>query len=967
MPNTIFPYTEEETVQFSTGEDSVVILSSSNVILGDKSQMQGDFMGKNLYVYAEEIALSGTLKAKSVTMVAQRFLFSDGVISVSGRDGEDLMPDMQNGAPAKGNPGMDGGQIFLLATNQEPNTFQVQLKATGGKGGKGQPYTNGTNPGTGAYLPGKLMIEAVKDNRTPQAETVQIYGGDGGDGGNGGNVIVLLGTPLRQVCQQIQSVMTEGTSLREKVSCYTKLLEKQNLPEGIQAGLQNAVSALEQLHSANDEQIKQIDDTLRLVLLSALADETILLQQRGLRLADVSGGAAGRGGESPSHLGKAGAEGHKGTVVMDSFYGWEEEERIDLAVHPQQCRMLLERAKMLYWSGDYRVNLAAYEEAYQLFDILSQRMEYVYRGKRKETYEADISVLMADALEDAGKIFEDVRQETSLRLSLMQQQCDYYGNSTDQVPLTSFQMLCQQFQEALSQLSILEEGYHGYYEKLEKQTVAMDDILQSHSQLQQVIVRAEKDQQTLETQATEQATMIHHYQAMLPHLKQKAQEAVLSVKGKIWKGHGCSMDDFLSALSMCAFMPDSVFMYGIQGAGLLYQDQRMVEDATGNKFRKEFVVHQAKQCEATLEGLAEGYQVLQSGTIAPDDPGADKLLVAQQSFEALLDQFYNQFGPCTQERQAVGDYVQAVVARNNLILAYNQTLVSWMNQKLLQEKSIKDTALLQQSTLQNYHADAPDLTAYMTRLYHNGKMQVLELLYLAQKAYSHWALSKENILYDTFGKTLPNQADAHMISAALTALTKAKIDALEKRRIQAQKFPAKEGSRGICYCISGKELGYVIENLKNYHQFMVELKAPDPETGDQENVFYGLYDVRVHQVKIRLQLKSEKTQTQDKRMIHISMVHNGLEEIKDRSGISFHFRHQPIYLAYRYDYDNGEELLDGCFENEDEEFGRWSPFCQWHFLFNPNYNSWLNYDDIVSIELEFFGTAYGYPEDSAEP
>jgi hypothetical protein len=175
-----------------------------------------------------------------------------------------------------------------------------------------------------------------------------------------------------------------------------------------------------------------------------------------------------------------------------------------------------------------------------------------------------------------------------------------------------------------------------------------------------------------------------------------------------------------------------------------------------------------------LTNLREAFQMVKSGVNSPEiavleDKDAYRLVVVQQEFDALLDQFSTK--PQAQAAMAAMDnYVDAIQERNAVLDQYNAMVLDY-----LRIAADTHTATSQLKTIEDLNeADAnPDLpseTAFICALYNRMRERCIEDYYRASRSYSFWALKADDSLLTTLQLGKINQIDCYLLQGTAQEL-----------------------------------------------------------------------------------------------------------------------------------------------------------------------------------------------------
>jgi hypothetical protein len=103
----------------------------------------------NILVYAETIALSGSIKlpGKNLSLIANNLTVTgDVTVNVSGANGG-LQPSVVVGSGAAGADGQNAGSVFVCVENSNADLGRLRVRAIGGDGGQGGATSDSNGAG----------------------------------------------------------------------------------------------------------------------------------------------------------------------------------------------------------------------------------------------------------------------------------------------------------------------------------------------------------------------------------------------------------------------------------------------------------------------------------------------------------------------------------------------------------------------------------------------------------------------------------------------------------------------------------------------------------------------------------------------------------------------------------------------------------------------------------------------------
>lgn len=660
-----------------------------------------------------------------------------------------------------------------------------------------------------------------------------------------------------------------------------------------------------------------------------------------------------QGGNGGRATVKRGSDGTHGKVKTKIFRDWLNIDTEKLLVHPDQCRMYLQKAKRYYWISDIHQEAKVYNLVYQMLLQLEKRLDYVLQENVLFNYLGQEVKLGTIIGEKKDNVFKIMRTETIALLNRLQQGYDFYNHEYNWVPNLSFSFYLRLAEQMQKFFHEAEQTYLSYKKNLKNEQVNMEQINQSKMRLDIISEQTENTKHDLENELNHLENLIAIHDAKVNARKNDMLEGLANLKEKVDNAFGYSLSDLISAISMCGFAPDSKLIIGSQVLDFFYKSKEMIINSQGISYQKSYIIDEIKRCSNGLEDIMEGYKSLKDGSKKLDDPGANKLLVQEEGLLKLLDQFYSSIKGYKEDRNKIESYVNEILLRNDLILNYNQTLLSWVskNIEILSAKQQKE--LLQNDMLQHVKPNLPFLVNFMTEVYNQAKERLLEILYMTQRAYNYWALESKNIISSIMNSKSPGEMTSELFGQVISAMKYDYAMTMEGWKTGANIFPDKEDEPGFIITINGDELINYLIDLSTNGSFTYSLYSHKKDQQDKIDPFKRYYNVRVNIVRLKLIGEAIKN-----KRIAVKIIHGTNENIRNERGVYKTFIHSPVYLIYEHDYSSGQTFTDGKFETEDKKYESRSPLCQWEFFIEnvDNSETKFPYFDIEEIQIEFHGT-----------
>ena len=958
----LFKYQDEEFVVVDKDDETIVLSSLDALSVGKGGIIDEDYSSKKqMKIYAERMVFSGDYKVQNSLISAYSIEASkESYVDTSGIDGKEPDPlKVKPDGDLNGTGGGSGGinNIYIEDFSQP---FSLSIYSAGGKGG---------NAAGNPIFP---------------------KGGNGGNGGDGGNVNVVILNKYNQA----SSILKEGykapqddavirtdafgrlSNIGEKFIDSILLDNLKKLCDKLKISVEsdNVKDILNQISDfifsiafdKREKIVEILNDTIidmeaDIVPLGKLMESNFIHSNT-----NVCGGRGGTYGEGQIP-GKRGTDGKAGTAEIlsyvntsDALSGAKDKFAI---VHPDQCSMLLEKGKMLYFSADAVLNPDGFTDAAILFRRLYGKTAAFDEDNKeyedlKEFYEKNEDAL---GTFDSIATFKEVFNESKIYLNQMQKGLDYYGYSSNYVPLASFSFYREIVEKLLNNLEKIESSYKGYFQNLKDQTKALEDLKNTRDDSKRIIQESEYKKGILLSMATTTATAIEAYADKMEKQKKIFLNEIEDFRDKIENASGFNLDDLFSAVSMCAFCPESGFMAATQAGQLIYNSTEKINCGPGGQsVDKKYLVSRFKAIEADYQSLSEGYNQLADGHLQAEDINANKLLVQKQNLESFLDDFYAKFPDDVKNlKDSFDQYFSIVIERNNKIITYNSIVDTVVDCENSIESNKNKIQILNDDKLKTIKPNLPIIVNFVSKIYHEARGQVMEELYMASKAYKFWALSDTNFLAQALGGAGISTIDSAMLRDVQSTIIKGYQDTVEAKGREAQHFPLNPQDKGIEFVFSESMGSSYIDSLKKNNEIYFKIKKVGPRTSKEESPFAGLAEVRL--LKIRVWLVGAKSADNT---IQVDIINEGSEDIVNRKGMTYSFTHDPVATKFIYSRENNVDKIiedgDVGMKDDDSLYAQIGPFANWRLRVDPRYNKNLDLSELIDVKIEFHGMNYSF-------
>ncbi|KAI9040187.1 uncharacterized protein KD926_008510 [Aspergillus affinis] len=842
-------------------------------------------------------------------------------ISLSGADGTD-----------KDNPnGHKGGVIDMYVEDLSLATARgLSIQARGGRG----------------YTPLDKLDAKVGEN--------------GGNGGDGGRVWAVVGGEVSNNALIADRILDHLADAQKKwpadftndIAEFVRLVEQKEV-KPVYVPPSNMKTAEEirkvQLYSFRT-QVRR----LRRVLGPAVDNLHIALSNA----IDVHGGLYGTGSLGSEKPGKSGHQGKDQKPIIASTVDVDALLHTKVCyVHPIQCRMLLDKAKQLFWSG----SLENKARSATILQRLQKRLEpfLMIPGPSSSSLtqlplvqayrEAESRLCIVSdkksAIPVSIKRLTTLTSEAEMTLKHIMSGVDFYGKRADEVPRGSFTWYHNIAEYFLGQLEFVENTYKDWFNNGNDASARLNAI-KNRGKL--CDTKTELKTRLIKEAIVDldiSASTIDSLTETFPAARQAVLDEAAKVAQKIKEKFTVSFDDLVSSLSQVLFVhggPAILSMAALQTTSLVDKGLNKIEKDDGIQIPKTYLLSKLHRISGSFESLAEGYKVL-NGKVQLTDPGAEKLFAAETELEKLLDAFEVALGDDILKgvKQKFQKYIGIVLQRNSAVVRYNSDLTLLVQYHRELESLAVEKDDIVRKEYENLGADHPSMTAFMKNTNQDAVQTAQLWLYKQERAYSFLALR-----------------DAHIIGDALKGVPVSQYNVTHLRKAQAALYQyynavykEKKGQPpqthfGAKFSLEKDDVDDIKESGKKGIMLLVDV----PPTAD---TFRGKADVRL--TKVRFFAPGAKT---DNHRLEVKLTHTGKETVVNNRLKRFSFTHDPLKVTFRYNTEtnkvHGDDVVDGNIAWPTEnDFALPGPFTRWKIEIRNAVNKNMDLSGVQSPYLEF--------------
>ncbi|SPQ24218.1 86fc226c-4f23-4399-a286-19e6df500079 [Thermothielavioides terrestris] len=718
---------------------------------------------------------------------------------------------------------------------------------------------------------------------------------------------------------------------------------------------------------------------------------------------NVSGGVGGMGGLGTKVRGRNGTRGKDGTSSVDFFTGDSASVRQTdiILAHPDQCRMLLEKAKGLYSLDD----ISSTVDCHTLLARLQRRLFFLRQLQRDDKlYQAYVSAEKEDgeAPEKKGgetaerkdeemagerdkkaghnRLFlppgpppsntnpnpeatsivslRQVLAEASGLVTQIDNGLDYYGHVGAYAPMLSYNTYKELTNSLLESAKQAEKAYDKFTAEDAKQEARRDALQAMQTQCKKGIQIAEDTIAILKAELKKTEDTVASLTIPLKAAKSKLHDQIEHEKDKINKSFNLfkmPFSNIVDALSMVIFCPKAP-MAAAQTAGLLWKAGTNVPDDKGQLINKTYLVNQVTQIEARTDALDEGLKSRDDGSVDIADPGASKLITARDDMMKLLQQYTSFLGSNELEdvEKTFDNYISLVEQRNTAVLHYNACVNLWYTNQQHEAYYTHKRDSLSDTVIKTIDPNLPAIHIFVQKAYSDSVAAVMEALYRAQRSYRFAALTFDSPLSAALGGA-PSGAIRHAdLDRASKGILNAYFHALDAWGRAPQDF------HGVTWPLSEDEWAALQTTQGAY----VVIPPATAGQSEAQHPFAGKCNVRVTRARLFVTGAARTASG----FLSARLMHSGAETVVDAANAQFQFYHNPITREFRYRIAAGEfepdvdTTVDGDMseggESKDDSFALVGPFTTWSIDLASN--GGLDLSEATGAYFKFYGKCYPF-------
>ncbi|KAM6497685.1 hypothetical protein JOM56_005633 [Amanita muscaria] len=919
-----------------TGTFLLLSVSDDPIAFG-RGSIYNDFSAySNVRIYSEYIAFTGDLLSpRGISFSCNDITIAGPVkINTTGAPGDDQVIG-QSGAT----DGDNGGLInFYVQSGSDDVSKHLSFVANGGKGG-----------------------DAVVKN--DQA----------GDGGNGGHCVRIFQSRYSALLGSVYEFLNRKDASKDSFASPVRKADPIYL-----SAFRTLTTALKSM--VTEEKVKEHIQALR-ELLSGIAEGTpcevqdLVINVRFVRnsledLADdqegdfgaaasYKGGYGGSGKGVPAITGKEGVYGSDAPLFLSSYK--PDISTTFVFAHPEQCAMLLDRAKIFYYMGSPELRL----QAEILFQRLVHRLSFLPTDPLSQV-NTESSIMSSNDLSE----LKSLKTEAANWLIQLATGVGFNGHPANWTPRASYTFYKGMLDTALDDHAAFENAYIQYHKALSEQQKLTESIALALQQMSQLISSLKKDIDDL-------FERLHETEANISSLTEavKVTHGVLMdtfeiLKDKIKNTFELSVPQIVNALRSLAFSPTNG-MAGLEGFNLLYEGYYSIPDVEGRPVNKNLIIGSIEHGEATVKNIKDTLGKKLDGSFDLDDPYGTRLMTAEEDMMSFLEAYAtSSFADVIDEiKEKFDEFVKATITRNEQVVLYNMQLklgVSKIANKNDYEKKAKD---LKGREIEAHDPDLQNITVYMGNIYQSSRARVMALLDNLVRSLNYRMLLTNYDIFRLAFEGEPNEVPLTITHNALRS-GRSRIEyefgrVVEIWGSEPAHFPNHfDDPMGKRIYLSKSELTSLIMN----HRVVMKIPPMYKDT-IKKNDFSGCCNVRIYRVRFGLTGLAPKKSNKMPR-VTVIFKHSGGEIIVDRENLEHKFIHEPIAAIYSFHLnpdgtivvqDNGN-IGEADVDKPETNYAAPGPFADdWEVDLKSSDLIHLDFSKVTEAYFDFCGTNYPFP------
>ena len=944
-----FMFDDEEFQIYKPNDNTWVVLSALATL--DLSELGEGNKEVDYFIYAENIKLSKSFSARSVTLCVKTMEFNKGtVINTSGSTPITYTGvNIENKKAQNGANGTNGGEINLYL-EEAINSFDegfISLQSNGGEGENGQD---------------SVPADAVAFTKAA--------GGNGGNGGNGGKVTVNYTNRYFYLLNRLVSIdaLSDVLSKRLAYASFYQFWISMN-PPGPADDQKLALEIYELLPTLNEgnlvnftAKVQKLGNSLNIKCRTWQNNELL----PSLEVNEGSYGdygicdATGLNGEN----GKKGKPGEYKVEVIDSdgLFNLSAVAPYCFA-HPDQCQMLLNKAQLLYAQAspteeDENLHLAM-NILLRLRQRLTPFVDTASIAQLTELYSEYENLL---GTIDCIPQFQRIYDQSAALLNQLESGNDFFNNSFNYVPLGSFDFYHTQLQAQLISFEKIETDYVAFFNAERSDEERMEAVKRTRTKLMSTSDSAQGELEQIQSQLYVSAKQISAFAPLIRDAQKELEKKFNIFEDALKSKNLFSLKTLIEPFKLIVSTPKGPFKWGkaIVGYGLkVNKEFKTIKDDGGKVVEKKYLLKELDYIHDEVKDLDEFENFLaqkNDGLIELPDEEAEKLVFEKEKLESLLKSFYKQFtNELDEVKLAFENYIDIILSRNNQVLNYNSLVLSAAQRMLFIQQAQDEMGKLDDEALRNYQPNLPIVTSFMSTLYRTMLNQTMHLLYLVERSYQYWSLSSYSPVNNMLRQNPVSHISSTLLTSVYTTLNEAYRQSMESFGVDAQAFPALNTQAGVKMSLSKGQL----DDLRRNHSVLLSVKEVMKEDNLLENPFASMANIRLSKIRFWAKGLNIKDATVNRVVFTLTQMSRP-EIVVSQDNNVLQFTHEVKKINFAYNPEDMEIFQDGLMnrENYQSNYAPVGPFSHW--LISLEHPDLYDLETLEEANIEFHGTSYAF-------
>lgn len=507
----------------------------------------------------------------------------------------------------------------------------------------------------------------------------------------------------------------------------------------------------------------------------------------------------------------------------------------------------------------------------------------------------------------------------------------------------------QQTEKMLNHFSSVEKEYRLYLNKSESYKCKIDKLMASKEQENVLAAVSLKEKAELEKELKSALGQIEQLEENLMIQKEAVLTELKEIEDSISSSFGCSVEDIISSLAMCAFAPSSKLLIGSQIGDLAVKGFSTVSGASGAHIKKDYLIKKLQYCSKDIKALVTSCKELKNGSLQMENKHGELVLMNNDDILSLLRTLDDIFPDETVAlKKTFKKFTDMALEQNQKILDYNDLILMIEEKQTESDSHVANENMLKILVRAEVNPEIPQIMQYMSGLYQEAQRKVMFEIYKECRAFYYWSINEIICVSEAFAKTLPCDISCAMLEELQNSLISEQSNIVESRGIPPQ-GTIEKGIR-IEYSLLEYKRKDLLEKMKYENSITFHMVAADGKTKLDDNPFAKKADVRI--LKMAVQVVGAKADN----AICVDVFHFGDEIIYNTHGEQISFSHDAIRSCCEYPSEETKNkgMVYVQFDDELHTYALVSPFAFWTISLDKDRHKHLNLEQLEDIKLIFY-------------